>query len=340
MSARSPLWLALFVLTGCGGAAGNCSVVQNDDGSATVECPDGTSATLTGGEAGTDGIAGTDGTNGTDGTDGAAGTAALIRIDEEAPGESCAKGGVAIHAGLDDDADGALSDLEIDSTAYLCNGTDGTDGIDGANGSDGGDGSDGSAALIRIEALAAGDECSEGGVVIYAGADTDGDAYLDEAEVTETAYLCGAELAEPAVVTGTVEFPSASSSVPRGSLGGLGTFYIAGDYVTQTFTGTGLSSVTELDLAFDMHDGTGSSCSVGIMSWDVSVNDTTVGSYSFEGGLSLGVVPIEQLYTFPAIAGTGVDGDTYELTIAATTTVCGGGGSWNWYTGGTAILGG
>ncbi|MES2643600.1 MAG: hypothetical protein V4850_29210 [Myxococcota bacterium] len=336
MTARSPLWLALFVLTGCGGAAGNCSVVQNDDGSATVECPDGTSATLTGGEAGTDGAAGTDGTNGTngtDGTDGTAGTAALLRIDEEAPGESCANGGVAIHAGLDDDADGALSDLEIDSTAYLCNGTDGTDGSDGTDGTDG---SDGTGALVRIEALAAGDECAEGGVVIYAGVDTDADAWLDESEVTDTAYLCGGELA---VSTSTVEFPSSSSTIPRGSLGGSGTFYIAGDSVTQTFTGTGLTSVTELDLAFDMYDATSTSCSVGTLSWDVSVNDTTVGSYSIEGGLSLGDFAVEELYTFPAIAGTGVDGDSYELTIAATTTVCGGGGSWNWYPGGTAILG-
>lgn len=335
MSTRSPLWLALFVLAACGGdAAGNCSVVQNDDGSATVECPDGTSATLTGGEAGTDG---TNGTDGTDGTDGAAGTTALIRIDEEAPGTSCTNGGVAIHAGLDDDADGALSDPEIDSTAYLCNGSDGADGSDGGDGSDG---SDGAAALIRIEALAAGDECSEGGVVIYAGVDTDADDYLDEAEVTETAYLCGAELADPVLPTATVEFPSSSSTLPRGSLGTAGTFYLAGDYVSQTFTGTGLTSVTELDLAFEMYDLTSTSCDVGTLSWDVSVNDTVVGAYSYEGGLSLGTVAIEEYYTFPAVAGTGPDGDTYELTITATTTVCSGGSSWNWLTGGTAILGG
>jgi hypothetical protein len=56
-------------------------------------------------------------------------TGAIVRVDEEAPGANCAGGGVAVHSGIDDDADGVLDDDEIDDTGYVCE--DSATGIDG-----------------------------------------------------------------------------------------------------------------------------------------------------------------------------------------------------------------
>ncbi|WP_437498461.1 DUF7151 family protein [Sorangium sp. So ce1099] len=44
----------------------------------------------------------------------------LVRIDEEPAGPNCVAGGAAVHAGLDDDGDGALGDDEIDHTDHVC----------------------------------------------------------------------------------------------------------------------------------------------------------------------------------------------------------------------------
>ncbi len=74
----------------------SCTVEQNADGTATVSCDDGTSATLTGGQSG------------------------LVRVDDEPTGDNCQLGGKAIHTGVDADADGELSDTEIDQTSYMC----------------------------------------------------------------------------------------------------------------------------------------------------------------------------------------------------------------------------
>lgn len=339
MSFRAPLVLTLLALSACASDAGNCSVVENDDGSATIECPDGSKATVNPGTDGANGADGTDGAAGTDGTDGTDGASALIRLDAVEAGDDCADGGVAIHAGLDDDGDGALADTEIDSTALLC---DGADGVDGADGMSGSDGSDGNAAIIDIQDLPAGDTCEEGGVVIYAGVDANGDGALGSDEVTETAYLCGGELASTGY---TVEFPSSTSTTynvwgTSGALGagGGGAFYQAGDYVTQTFEGTGLASVSALDVTLAMDDyTTDSACDVGYLSWDVSVNDVVVGSYGYEGGASLGRVEFAESYDFDPILGTG-GGDTYTITLTATTTVCPGASSWNWFSGGTATF--
>ncbi|XYI02278.1 hypothetical protein ACMHYB_21910 [Sorangium sp. So ce1128] len=44
----------------------------------------------------------------------------LVRIDEEQAGPNCIAGGAAVHAGLDDNADGTLDDEEIDHTDHVC----------------------------------------------------------------------------------------------------------------------------------------------------------------------------------------------------------------------------
>ncbi len=46
--------------------------------------------------------------------------ATLVREDHVAPGADCARGGVAVHVGVDDDRDGILDDPEIDATTIAC----------------------------------------------------------------------------------------------------------------------------------------------------------------------------------------------------------------------------
>jgi len=63
------------------------------------------------------------------GADGKDGHTALVRLDEEPAGENCQEGGTAVHSGIDDDGDGQLSDGEITSTAYICNGSSESSGF-------------------------------------------------------------------------------------------------------------------------------------------------------------------------------------------------------------------
>lgn len=312
LSHPSLVWL--LVLAGCAESAEPCTVTQNDDGSATVACADGSSAIVSGGM---------DGDAGTDGTDGSAAVAALLRVDVEAAGSRCVDGGLAVHVGLDDDADGVLSDPEIDSTAYLCDGSDGEEGPAG------------STTLIRFEELEAGDACSQGGTAIHAGIDDDGDGYLDDVEISDTVYLCGEESAVSSV---EVEFPSPDTETPRGTLGAGDSFFSFGSYVTETFRGTGLSNVTGLELEFTMDDATTSLCTVGTLSWDVIVNDATVGTYDYACGYGRGTLEFSERYAFDAVEGGGADGESYEISFMATTTVSDGGGGWTWYPGGSALF--
>jgi hypothetical protein len=66
--------IGCIIAAGCGSSdPAPCTVVDNG-GSATITCPDGTSATVADGTDGQDGSAGTSGANGTNGTNGANGT--------------------------------------------------------------------------------------------------------------------------------------------------------------------------------------------------------------------------------------------------------------------------
>jgi hypothetical protein len=140
----------------------------------------------------------------------------------------------------------------------------------------------------------------------------------------------------------TVTFPSATSTsggpTASGTLGagGGGVHFIAGDFLSQTFTRT--TSTGRLTLSFTMSDFTNSSCSVGTVSFNVLVNGVVVGSYSFPGGAGGGTTrTFTPSFTFAAIAPGA--GSTFTIRLEATTTVCSGGGSWNWLPDGTAVLG-
>jgi len=71
------------------------------------------------------------------------GTSQLVNISDEPKGSHCANGGVKLEIGVDDNADGKLTDTEIDDTRYVCAGTDGKDGVSATNGANGANGKDG-----------------------------------------------------------------------------------------------------------------------------------------------------------------------------------------------------
>lgn len=99
-------------------------------------------------------------------------------VREEAPGEDCAHGGVAIDTGIDRDGDGALTGDEISRTEYVCNVSAPTRPT---------------MALVRDEPP--GEACSNGGVAIETGVDLDDDGALAGEEITRTEFVCNA--AEP-----------------------------------------------------------------------------------------------------------------------------------------------
>ncbi|MFT7520318.1 MAG: hypothetical protein ACI9MC_002463, partial [Kiritimatiellia bacterium] len=120
--------------------------------------------------------------------------------------------------------------------------------------------------------------------------------------------------------------------------GGGGRFSRKGDNLTEVFTATEVRKVTALDWDLEMNDSTSKSCKVGTLSFTVQINGTKVDTYSYLGGSSKGRIKFSDSATFSTISGTGTDKDTYTLNIVANETVCSGGGSWNWYPGGTFTL--
>ncbi len=134
-----------------------------------------------------------------------------------------------------------------------------------------------------------------------------------------------------------VVFPSTTATVggPDGTgtlgSGGGGLRFQAGDFVQQAFTTT--YATTALDLQFDMTDVT-AGCAVGQpLSWNVLVNGAVVGTYGFPGGSGTSPRTITQSYTFASVPAGSV-----TVRLEATTSVCSGGGSWNWVAGGTATI--
>jgi hypothetical protein len=156
---------------------------------------------------------------------------------------------------------------------------------------------------------------------------------------------CVSGTCTPPVTKTDVAFPSTTSTVSgsmSGTLGagGGGRFYVNGDAVSQTFTRA--APVTKLTLSFRMSDYTSNWCTVGTLTWNVLVNGTVVGNYSWLGGTTpweFGVPgpdqSISKTYSFAAIAP--VSGG-FTLRLQATKTVCPSGGSWNWYPGGSASM--
>jgi len=96
----------------------------------------------------------------------------LIKTTNEPAGDNCENGGIRIDSGIDSDGDGILDDIEIATTAYVCNGTDGNN------------------SLTKITNEEAGEFCENGGIKIDSGVDEDGDGTLDDEEIDVTRFVC------------------------------------------------------------------------------------------------------------------------------------------------------
>ncbi len=137
----------------------------------------------------------------------------------------------------------------------------------------------------------------------------------------------------------SVMFPTSDATVCSFGLcgtlgaGGGGAYFRETDYLEETVSFS-LASISELTLAIRMDDLT-SGCAVGMPNtFDVSVNGVLVGSYGWTtGDVPSGPRDILETYSFAPVTAVG---GSYTIRITATTTVCPGGSSWNWFSGGTA----
>jgi hypothetical protein len=164
-----------------------------------------------------------------------------------------------------------------------------------------------------------------------AGFDAGRDAGLDAGPLRD-----GGTSATFPTMAATTCYASGGGCSPLGA-GGGGVHYVSGDYLEETIALTG-PSISQLRLTFDMDDMTGG-CALGpppeVSTFDVLVNGTRVGSYSFTTGATpTGRLTVNQTYSFSSVTATL--GNQYTVRLQATSTVCGGGSSWNWFPGGTA----
>lgn len=96
----------------------------------------------------------------------------ISRVATEPTGTHCPAGGIRIEAGKDADGNGSLADIEVTDTQYVCNGATGL------------------AALTRATPEPSSTDCAYGGTRLEIGVDADGDGVLDDAEVSQTSFVC------------------------------------------------------------------------------------------------------------------------------------------------------
>lgn len=142
-----------------------------------------------------------------------------------------------------------------------------------------------------------------------------------------------------------LEFPRSTSKIYNTfgapvslGAGGGGVLFVSGSWVGDKFASTGLTSVSSADMDFDMSDFTNMACVVGTLDFDVEINGVVVGAFSWAGGFGVGTFNITQSYAFAPVAGGGPTGDGYRVRIISRDTVCGGGGSYNYFPGGLLTL--
>jgi len=132
------------------------------------------------------------------GDSGSSGTerpAVVVRTDPASLAD-CPYGGSVVSSGLDENQNQVLDDAEIKTRTDVCN--------------------DASAqppppVVVRLVAEPKGDHCAEGGTAVQSGPDRNGNAQLDDDEVTHTDYVCG-----QAPVTRIVAEPEGAHCVAGG----------------------------------------------------------------------------------------------------------------------------
>ncbi|MEN9786971.1 MAG: hypothetical protein RLZZ299_2235, partial [Pseudomonadota bacterium] len=188
----------LLFLVSC--AAGPVTLIEADTEDPGENCPNGGTVVRLGADddgngslgdgevdeetyvcSGRDGV---DGTNGTNGTNGTSAAPLLSTATPEAPGANCPAGGYRIDLGLDINGNGVLDSNEQMTPVYVCDGADGQDGAAGDTGPAGADGRD---AMVTVTQLDVGDlNCPNGGYLLRAGTDDDGDGTLDAGAIGST----------------------------------------------------------------------------------------------------------------------------------------------------------
>ncbi|RME20226.1 MAG: hypothetical protein D6806_16820 [Deltaproteobacteria bacterium] len=163
----SVLLAAAVSFAGCGGSDTRCSVVDNQDGTATITCPDGSSVTV--------------------GT----GADRSVLVDAEAVGagdENCPNGGVVVYTGVDSNGNGVLDPSERANSEYVCNGEPAK------------------SPLVVNEALDTGDpNCPNGGYAVHVGIDADGSGTLEGEEITDTLYVCNGRDGQGSTPSGVLQ---------------------------------------------------------------------------------------------------------------------------------------
>lgn len=102
----------------------------------------------------------------------------LVNIANEPAGENCSSGGIKISVGQDDDSNGILSESEIESINFICNGGSGTS----------------TAPLLSLAIEEnPGLNCPSGGTRLDIGIDSNGNDQLDQDEILSTFFVCNGE---------------------------------------------------------------------------------------------------------------------------------------------------
>jgi hypothetical protein len=108
---------------------------------------------------------------------GLTGNNSLVTMVPETAGANCPNGGYKTSSGTDENGNGILEANEVKSVSYVCN------GVNGLN------------YLVRIKPESAGSNCINGGYSFLTGIDVNKNGILEDAEVTNTAFVCNGSAA-------------------------------------------------------------------------------------------------------------------------------------------------
>ena len=103
---------------------------------------------------------------------GVAGPNSLIKTTIENTGLNCLAGGLKVEAGVDVNKSGTLEQNEVQSTQFICNGTNGIN------------------SLVNSSLVTPGMDCNNGGIKLDVGVDTNRNGSLEQAEVQSTRFIC------------------------------------------------------------------------------------------------------------------------------------------------------
>jgi hypothetical protein len=169
-----------YVCSGGGNQQGGMSLVRLMPEAAGANCASGGTAVLSGLDTNADGLQGDSEITSTqyvcNSDDGKNEQPYLVKMQPEAAGPNCSKGGTAVLGGIDVNGNKQFDASEVTTTQYVCNSL--TDTTSGTN------------ALIRLDTEAPGANCSQGGTAVKSGLDSNSNGTLDANEVTNTTFVC------------------------------------------------------------------------------------------------------------------------------------------------------